>query len=282
MRAPTIRRAGRHWARALSIALHVGALALLAARYDPVPPAPAAVLVDLDLRQPDPEPPAEVTPPADPSPPEPAAEQQAEQQAPVDPLPEQPPSQLPDPVPQPVAVAEPTPIEEVPPPPAAAPDVAASPLPAAKPRPPETVKRPAARPVTRPDPRPVTSAAAPVADRAPVAQPQSQSVPPQPAPVRAAGPPPDYLARLQARLARYKTYPRAAQLAREEGTVLLRFVVARDGAVLSWRIERGSGFDSLDRQVEVMIERAAPLPPMPDELSGDRLDVVLPVQFALR
>lgn len=278
MRPPTMRRAGRHWARALSIALHVGALALLAARYDPVPPAPAAVLVDLDLRQPNPEPPAEVTPPADPSPPEPAAEQQAEQQAPADPLPEQPPPQLPDPVPQPVAVAEPTPIEEVPPPPAAVPDVAAIPLPAVKPRPPETVKRPA----TRPDPRPVTSAAPKVADRPPVAQPQpqSQSAPPQPA--RVAGPPPDYLARLQARLARYKIYPRAAQLAREEGTVLLRFVVARDGAVLSWRIERGSGFDNLDRQVEVMIERAAPLPPMPDDLPGDRLDVVLPVQFALR
>lgn len=280
MRPPTMRRAGRHWARALSIALHVGALALLAARYDPVPPAPAAVLVELDLRQPDPEPPAEVTPPADPSPPEPAAEQQAEQQAPADPLPEQPPPLLPDPVPQPVAVADPTPIEEVPPPPAAAPDMAAIPLPAVKPRPPETVKRPA----TRPDPRPVASAASKVADRPPVAQPQpqSQSAPSQPAPARVAGPPPDYLARLQARLARYKTYPRAAQLAREEGTVLLRFVVARDGAVLSWRIERGSGFDSLDRQVEVMIERAAPLPPMPDDLSGDRLDVVLPVQFALR
>ncbi|QCG98364.1 energy transducer TonB [Azospirillum sp. TSA2s] len=280
MRPPTMRRAGRHWARALSIALHVGVLALLAARYDPVPPAPAAVLIDLDLGQPDPEPPAEVTPPADPSPPEPAAEQEAEQQAPADPLPEQPSPQLPDPVPQPVAVAEPTPIEEVPPPPAAAPDVAATPLPAVKPRPPESVKRPAARP----GPRPVASAAAPVANRPPVAQPQpqSQSAPPQSAPVRAAGPPPDYLARLQARLARYKTYPRAAQLAREEGTVLLRFVVARDGAVLSWRIERGSGFDSLDRQVEVMIERAAPLPPMPDDLPGDRLDVVLPVQFALR
>lgn len=278
MRPPTMRRAGRHWARALSIALHVGALALLAARYDPVPPAPAAVLVDLDLRQPETEPPAEVTPPADPSPPEPAAEQQAEQQAPADPLPEQPSPQLPDPVPQPVAVAEPTPIEEVPPPPAAAPDVAAVPLPAVKPRPPEAAKRPA----TRPDLRPAASAAPKVADRPPVAQSQTQIAPPQPAPVRAAGPPPDYLARLQARLARYKTYPRAAQFAREEGTVLLRFVVARDGSVLSWRIERGSGFDSLDRQVEVMIERAAPLPPMPDDLPGDRLDVVLPVQFALR
>ncbi|HYG90014.1 MAG TPA: TonB family protein [Azospirillum sp.] len=103
-----------------------------------------------------------------------------------------------------------------------------------------------------------------------------------PAPARAAGPPPDYLALIQARLARYKVYPRAAQLAREQGTVLLHFVVARDGAVLSWRIERSSGYATLDRQVESMIERAAPLPPLPDSLSGDRLDIVLPVQFALR
>ncbi len=103
-----------------------------------------------------------------------------------------------------------------------------------------------------------------------------------PAQAASSGPPPDYLATILARLARYKLYPRAAQLAREEGTVHLRFTIARDGAVLRWSIIQGSGHERLDQAAEQMIERASPLPPLPPTLGGDRLEVTVPVRFALR
>lgn len=258
----------RRWAQILSVAVHAGLIAVLMAGYEPVPPAPAAVRVEIDLTQP---------PAPEPVAPEPAApEPVAEAPPPPEPLPEPPPPEPLPPEPAPVVAElpppEPPPLPDDPPPPAAEPVIAMVPPPPAKPRPPEPAKRPP----------PATPIPVPVPRDAPV-QPAAVPTPaPVPAAVRPAGPPPDYLALLQARLARHKVYPRAAQLAREEGTVLLRFVVARDGSVLSWRIERSSGFEALDRQVAAMIERAAPLPPMPDSVPGDRLDVALPVQFALR
>lgn len=235
------------WAQFLSVGVHAGLIAVLVARYEAPPPAPAAVLIELDQTLPAPEPVAEAPPvPELPAAPEPET-------AVAEALPPEPP-----------------PVPDAPPPPAPEPLVAMAPPPPAKPRPPESAKRlPAA-------PAPPKAVA-----REPSAQLAAQPAP-VPAAARPAGPPPDYLALLQARLARFKVYPRAAQLAREEGTVLLRFVVARDGAVVSWRIERGSGHEILDRQVATMIERAAPMPPMPDSVPGERLDVALPILFALR
>jgi periplasmic protein TonB len=81
---------------------------------------------------------------------------------------------------------------------------------------------------------------------------------------------------------KHKQYPRAAQLRRQEGTVLLSFVMDRNGRVLEYRIERASGHALLDREVEAMIERAQPLPKIPDDLREARLELVVPVQFFLR
>ena len=64
--------------------------------------------------------------------------------------------------------------------------------------------------------------------------------------------------------------------------MLLRFVMERDGRVISHRIERSSGHPALDRAVEEMLARAQPLPAMPAEMRQARLELVVPVQFALR
>ena len=91
-----------------------------------------------------------------------------------------------------------------------------------------------------------------------------------------------YMAQLQAWLERHKEYPRRAKLRRQEGTVLLYFVMNREGRVLEYRIRQRSGHASLDRAVEEMIERAQPLPKMPQEMRQARLELVVPVQFFLR
>lgn len=92
----------------------------------------------------------------------------------------------------------------------------------------------------------------------------------------------DYMAVLQAWLEKHKEYPRSARLRRMEGTTLLYFVMDREGRVLDFRIQKGSGYDILDHEVEEMIQRAQPLPQMPDSMSQARLELVVPVQFLLR
>jgi len=92
----------------------------------------------------------------------------------------------------------------------------------------------------------------------------------------------DYLAALQAWLNRHKEYPRRARLRRQEGTALLYFAIDRQGRVLDYALRRGSGHKALDRAVIEMIERAAPLPEMPAGMARARLEVTVPVRFALR
>jgi len=92
----------------------------------------------------------------------------------------------------------------------------------------------------------------------------------------------DYAATLLAWLERHKEYPRRARLRREEGTVMLYFLVDREGRVLEHRIEQGSGHPVLDAEVLAMIERAQPLPAMPAHMDKPTLELVVPVQFFLR
>ena len=92
----------------------------------------------------------------------------------------------------------------------------------------------------------------------------------------------DYLALLRSWLERHKEYPRRAQLRRQEGTALLYFVMDRQGRVLSYRLQRSSGYPILDGEVEEMIRRAQPLPAVPSSFGGASLEFVIPVQFHLR
>lgn len=92
----------------------------------------------------------------------------------------------------------------------------------------------------------------------------------------------DYMSVLQAWLEKHKEYPRSARLRRIEGAVLLYFAIDRNGKLLNHRIERSSGYPMLDRETIAMVNRANPLPPIPPDMSRDRLEVVVPVQFSLR
>jgi periplasmic protein TonB len=92
----------------------------------------------------------------------------------------------------------------------------------------------------------------------------------------------DYAASLLAWLERHKEYPSGARLRRQEGTVMLYFVVDRNGRVLEYRLQRSSGHALLDEEVLAMIERAQPLPAMPASLDKQTLEVLVPLQFFIR
>ncbi|HTI86022.1 MAG TPA: energy transducer TonB [Alphaproteobacteria bacterium] len=152
---------------------------------------------------------------------------------------------------------------------------------------------PARKPVhrlQRHNPPPVQPPREPVAE--PFAVPRAESnVAPQAqlqaseAPVRSAEPAgssPSYFGAVRQKLERNKIYPRAARQRHQQGTAILRFVLDRDGHVLSRRIEKSTGFSDLDREVEEMLERAQPLPPMPAEMTQAQLELVVPIDFHLR
>ncbi len=91
----------------------------------------------------------------------------------------------------------------------------------------------------------------------------------------------DYAATLRDWLERHKDYPKLARRKRMQGSVLLYFRFGRDGKVLAQEIRKTSGYWLLDDAALEMLARAAPLPDFPHEMSGDYLDVVLPIEYSL-
>ncbi len=156
------------------------------------------------------------------------------------------------------------------------------------------------------DPDPIAPRPVPVTAPRPVAVPQTAprvmapSVSPvPPAPVRSAeqgggkagngpGTSPaarkaqqDYYAMIAAHLQRRKSYPTQARKARQQGTVTIRFTVARDGSVSNAAIKTSSGHELLDAATLELLQRVAPLPRMPASMEKDTVTLSLPIDYAL-
>ncbi|SDC53388.1 energy transducer TonB family protein [Belnapia rosea] len=261
----------RHIAWAISLGLHAaGATALLHG----LPAEPEVVTPVMLVEMPEP---AAPEPEAEP-PPEPVAEAPPPQPAPP---PEPPP-------PEPVAMAEPPPPEPMapepppqaePPPPEPPPPAEVAELPMPPPPPPP---EPAPKPVVQPRrPPPPPRPATPTIAEAPPAPAAPAAPAPTAAPV-ASAPPPSYTAMLMRALERHRRYPDEARWRHAQGVALLRFRMKRDGTVVGYRIERSAGDPALDQAVQTMIQNASPLPAPPAEMSGDPVELTVPVRFSLR
>lgn len=230
----------------LVLAVHAGAIRLaLGWSHGDVPysPPPAAVMMEL---APLPEAPAATPNEAPPGP----------ELSEVIPEPEPPPPvEMPPPVMAEVTLPEPEPPPEV--------DL----------KPPKPVEK---RPPKPPQPRMAAPQAAPTEARQAAA----------PAPGASVDPPsntlPTWKGILLKHLERHKRYPHEAQRDRHEGITYIRFIMSRDGRVLSARVERSAGIASLDQEGLDLLQRAQPLPPLPADQPGESLELIVPIQFFMK
>jgi protein TonB len=91
-----------------------------------------------------------------------------------------------------------------------------------------------------------------------------------------------YRQRLGELFARHQEYPRVAALRGWEGEVRLRLKVARRGNLLGVVLDRSSGFDVLDQHALAMLEALASLPPLPEALEANEIQVVVPINYKLK
>lgn len=246
-----------------------------AAKEEPTPQPPEPPPQQQALAQPEPSPPPPpqqqaLAKPEPPAPPPPSLEQALPPlEAPPPPVTER---DIPKPVPAPPA----------PPPP--------KPQQAARPAPPPPAPR--AAPPPTPAPRPATPPAPPQQLRpSPLAQQPRSSQGSQ-----AAAPssptfrnPADnygekraqeqYLWQVMRRIAQFPYVPKSTGVIREEGTVLTRVTISRQGQLLNVVMEKSSGLPSLDAGVMDTIRRASPYPPLPAEITGASHTFQLPVSF---
>ena len=63
----------------------------------------------------------------------------------------------------------------------------------------------------------------------------------------------------------------------EGGTVVLRFVIARDGRLMDASIVQSSGVIALDRGLLESLKAASPYPPLPPEIPGNQVVFTQPI-----
>jgi periplasmic protein TonB len=205
--------------------------------------------------------------PLAPAPPDEAILMDLAQEAPPAPPPPEPSPPAPEPAPPP----EPPPPEPPPPEPVVQPEVV---VPEPPPPPPPPVRK-LERPVKREPPPPVPTAPAEITNLATTAA-------PAPAPPVVTPQQISWQGRLGAYLARFKRYPIAAQRRNEQGVVMMRLMVARDGKVISAAVVRGSGFEELDQAAGDWVARASPVPAFTDDMTQAQVEVTVPFRFSLR
>ena len=84
------------------------------------------------------------------------------------------------------------------------------------------------------------------------------------------------------RVRQFFYYPPDALSARIFGVAMVHFVVRRNGQIDRLAIARSSGNEGLDKAAIDILQKAQPLPPIPDRMHTDRVDGTLPVNFGVR
>ncbi|AJJ34428.1 hypothetical protein CH54_2707 [Yersinia rochesterensis] len=93
----------------------------------------------------------------------------------------------------------------------------------------------------------------------------------------------NWKSRLQGHLAGFKRYPLRAKKQRQQGDAIIRFVVNKEGYVLSVKLIKSSGTAALDQEALAVIKRAQPLPPPPAGLlSNGQVTLAMPIGFELK
>lgn len=138
--------------------------------------------------------------------------------------------------------------------------------------------------------KPATSQQTPATQGAPAPAAPAQPTPGAPAPpppnataTPAAPPPldPTWTSQLSQQLQQAQKYPEGARQRREEGRVLVTFVVGRDGHVTSRQVVQSSGHPDLDAEAIALIDRAQPMPVFPSSMTQDQVALTVPVSFTL-
>jgi TonB family protein len=88
----------------------------------------------------------------------------------------------------------------------------------------------------------------------------------------------DYRWSIERQIAQHRSYATNTRDS-EEGTVVIAVTIARDGNLLNVGISRSSGSRNLDNMVLAVTRQAAPYPPLPNDLTGDRQTFVLQLNY---
>lgn len=146
----------------------------------------------------------------------------------------------------------------------------------------------AARPTPRPQSAPPPHTGQPPSPRGSPSQ--SQQAAGQPAPSGSTadslsglgGQRNDYLSRVARQIERFREYPAIARQNGQQGRVVMRVTITRDGRLLDASVDRSSGWPAIDSAELATVRRSGKFPDVPGSMPGDPIVLILPVTYKFR
>jgi protein TonB len=146
-------------------------------------------------------------------------------------------------------------------------------------------------PVPNPMPEPAKPSPPPVMTAPPTPESPKEAAPVVPAtePARPKGPSEqdlenargNYGSLLSREFAKYKQYPRLAQMRGWQGTVKVELHIDASSNIRSSSVIESSNYEVLDKQALEMVRKATPLPQPPEALRGREFTIIVPINFRL-
>lgn len=93
---------------------------------------------------------------------------------------------------------------------------------------------------------------------------------------------PTWRGKIETLLQRTKRYPQHALAREQQGVVHVSFVIDRSGKLITAKVERGSGYATLDEEALALLRRADPFPAPPAHVSGEHISLAVPIRFSIR
>lgn len=90
-----------------------------------------------------------------------------------------------------------------------------------------------------------------------------------------------YFGQISAWIDANKDYPTEVKKKKQQGTVVVRFTIGRDGQLIASTIKQSSGHVLLDQAALETLARAAPFPPIPEFVGRETLSIAVPIDYTL-
>lgn len=87
---------------------------------------------------------------------------------------------------------------------------------------------------------------------------------------------------VMAHLNKFKKYPSPSLISKEEGKIVVRVMIDKDGNVLSSSIKQGCKFFRLNNEALELFKVASPLPKPPQEIADNTITLSIPIEYDIK
>lgn len=90
-----------------------------------------------------------------------------------------------------------------------------------------------------------------------------------------------YINKVARKIDRKKRYPRLAKENGEEGVVMIKMTLDRNGTLIAYRLSRKAPSERLNQATLSTVQSAAPFPPLPSSYPNSKITIEVPLRFRL-